>query len=235
MLAINIPNYSKISHRKFVDLGYKTIITTNYDYILEELLKDFYDKNEIGGNDSERKYSLYRYRQMGEIKIYHVHGEANVPSSICLGYEHYAGIIEKMINDISRKTKTNTKDPRILDIIKNPTESKGDKTWAIKFFTMDIDIVGLSLYESEIDLWWLITYRAFLKFAHSLGRKLINNKIRYHGIKSRDKGKEKIHIKKKNMLENMDIEYIEHDFLRNNYEASYIQIARKIKGKMESS
>lgn len=224
---INELDYKNMPHISFLDLEYKTILTTNYDYVLEELFEKYLDKERMEINDSETKYSLYRYKQFNGSRIYHIHGEANVPNSLCLGYEHYAGIIEKMRKEISVKSKTSGGTPRIIELLKQKKSYKNEQmNWAIHFFTDDIDIVGLELSESEIDLWWLITYRAYLKFSHPMGRKLINNQIRYHTTKKLDL-EEETNVRK-NMFKNMGIDYIEYDLIDKNYRTAYFKIAENI-------
>lgn len=72
------------------------ILTTNYDYMLELVLDSNYMKNRYPNGTREVKYSLYRQTQIGNMFFYHIHGEARYPSTLCLGYEHYAGYLAKM-------------------------------------------------------------------------------------------------------------------------------------------
>ena len=57
------------------------------------------------------------------------------------------------------------------------------KTWAEYFFTKNIFIFGLGLYECDFDLWWLISYRAKLLQENTYQ---INNKIYYFNVKTGD-------------------------------------------------
>ena len=50
-------------------------------------------------------------------------------------------------------------------------------SWVDKFFTDDISIIGLGLNFQEIDLWWILDFRAREKYT---GNKEINNKITYY-------------------------------------------------------
>lgn len=47
------------------------------------------------------------------------------------------------------------------------------------FFTHDIYIVGLKLDTNEIDLWWLLTYRAYLYYSNDSGLlKIMKNRVK---------------------------------------------------------
>ena len=47
------------------------------------------------------------------------------------------------------------------------------------FFTHDIYIVGLQLDTNEIDLWWLLTYRAYLYYSNdSQLKQIMKNRIK---------------------------------------------------------
>ena len=71
--------------------------------------------------------------------------------------------------------------PAIIWKIKDPTYEL--ETWAVKFFTEDVHIVGFGLKKAEIDIWWLLTYRASLIYANRFNaRKLITNKIVFHDV-----------------------------------------------------
>ena len=87
--------------------------------------------------------------------------------------------------------------------LRNPKYSTN--TWAEKLFTDDVNIVGLGLTQSEIDIWWLITYRATLLYANRFNcKELLNNKIVYHDIGD---------VFDENMrftLENLGVEYVFH-------------------------
>ena len=53
------------------------------------------------------------------------------------------------------------------------------KSWIDLFFTHDIYIVGLKLDTNEIDLWWLLTYRAYLYYSNDSGlMEIMKNRIK---------------------------------------------------------
>lgn len=157
------------------------IITTNYDYLIEQNL------NKAGWQVNfttvaNNKYNINNYNSVGDKKIYHIHGDIQHAQSICLGYEHYAGTLQHLREKIVTKNKVNEiSKPAIIWHLEKQN-SKID-SWATKFFTDNIHIVGFGLSQSEIDIWWLITYRAYLCYSNRFNAKnLIKNNITYHDV-----------------------------------------------------
>jgi hypothetical protein len=101
--------------------------------------------------------------------------------SICLGYEHYIGVVEKLRNELHSKQNNEIHKMKIKQILYG--ESPQLNTWGEQFYTSDIDIIGLDLSNDEIDLWWLITHRAYLFYSNYCGLKdKIKNTITFHDV-----------------------------------------------------
>ena len=75
---------------------------------------------------------------------------------------------------------------------RNTFEYAKAPSWLNLFFTHDIYIVGLTLDPCEIDIWWLLTYRAYLYYSNDSGlRKIMKNKIvLFYTDQERNKDKE---------------------------------------------
>lgn len=161
-------------HKKIKSLKINNIMTTNYDYLLEYV----YDKDfQYKGSLSE-KYRFDRIAQNSGVDFYHVHGFIDNPKTICLGYEHYVGISQKLRQEINKGPKNQKS---IVEIIKK--HLKPNNTWGEKFFTSDMAIVGLCLDQCETDLWWLITYRAMLYYSNLYSDdNFMKNNIVYYDV-----------------------------------------------------
>ncbi len=175
-------------HRAFTSAA-DCILTTNYDFLLEQSLDADIASLPFYPRQSQNKYNLKNPFRAGGKEVFHIHGDILRTQSICLGYEHYAGTLQHLREAIARKKKTGKEEkPSIIRILeKSPSSGASDSSvttaWAEKFFTDNVHIVGLGLSESEIDLWWLITYRAYLYYSDRFGAKsLIRNTIVYHDI-----------------------------------------------------
>jgi hypothetical protein len=158
--------------------NYRTVLTTNYDYALEG------GERWTNGGSRETRYSLHRkYSAVsGEMSktVWHIHGEAALPQTICLGYEHYAGSLQTMRGFLTigkRGAKPGIENiySRIEQLRANGSAADY-RSWMDYFFCADIDIAALNLGEGEIDLWWLLVFRSrLLKSA----KYPITNRIRY--------------------------------------------------------
>lgn len=166
-------------HRRLEMLPLDAFMTTNYDYLLEMVFNEGFKA--LKGN---KKYLFERTSIQAGREFYHLHGIASHKQSLCLGYEHYMGVVYHLRNDLNRN-ENKTGDKQRGMIIKQILY--GDKertnTWGERFYTSNIGILGLELSECESDLWWLITHRAYLYHSNYQGlRERITNKIVFYDI-----------------------------------------------------
>ena len=233
---VNLPKGA--IHYKLNGLDLKGILTTNYDLLLE---KTFDDKYAYDGSTSKK----YLFEKTGVVNtkcFYHLHGIADCPTSLCLGYEHYMGMVENLRKDLNTKKNNKPTEMAIKRILFG--EEPANETWGELFYTSNIGIIGLELSESESDIWWLITHRASLYYSdycslRSDGR--LSNTIIYYDIldqvkKDKDEDKEKrIHMEfaKKNKHKLLKNEHIEVKTVAigkdcNSYEEAYSLIIEDI-------
>lgn len=150
---------------------YDHFLTTNYDYCIEKAIDATCMSKLIRNDKRSSKYSLYRYNNVHDIKVWHIHGEAdsgrktNNHASILIGFEHYSDYLNK----IHQLVKSN--DGKGL----REQMEQAKENWVHKFFTNDIDMLGFGLDFTETHLWFLLNFRARL-----LRKKVsIKNKIRW--------------------------------------------------------
>ncbi|WP_294185774.1 SIR2 family protein [uncultured Sphingobacterium sp.] len=148
-------------HQLIREIPIKNIITTNYDFSLEGQ-----NSTPNTGLIRETTYSIFRRHESERKTYWHIHGDCLNPSSINLGYEHYCGQLQKMrdyvVNGTNYSSETVYKDSLMKRL--NQKKRTELQSWIDLFFTQDIHIFGLSLDLVEIDLWWLLTYRARNKY-----------------------------------------------------------------------
>lgn len=213
-------------HRALAEMA-DSIITTNYDYLIEYSLDKNFSVDDIpnSSKDSNNKYNLRNSISASEKEVFHIHGDLRKAKSICLGYEHYAGTVQHLRDAIATKKDVGgKKEPAIVLALKNQKNSTN--TWAEKLFTDNVHIIGLGLTQSEIDIWWLITYRATLLYSNRFNcRELLNNKIVYHDVG--DAFDENMRF----TLENLGVQYVFHHIpeKRNEYFLQkYLEISKSI-------
>lgn len=217
-------------HYAFTKLPVDSIFTTNYDYLVENSLNPEFNCANYPdtANMSNNRYNLKANRKIVGKTIYHVHGELKKPRTICLGYEHYAGTLQNMRTELN----TESKESGLLIRAALLDAGKSTNTWAEKFFSNNVDIIGFGLAQCEIDIWWLLTYRAYLFYSDRDGmRKLINNTITFHDVGTEPDPNMKY------ALENIHVQYQFHKLVQpisDEFYAAYLNIAEELKDKIES-
>jgi len=151
--------------RKFIDIGFDYILTTNYSYELECALlgKNTISKNELKdkmvyceGKAPQTKFLLSTFNRFKsdtkEYDIWHIHGEARRPESMILGHDYYGRLLCRYIERTGGYKNT------LFDELDNGKEVTMG-SWIDALFVGDVFVVGLGLDFSEMDLWWLLEYR----------------------------------------------------------------------------
>lgn len=190
-------------HERIMELGLADIMTTNYEYSLQDsslATKNFKNLGYI----RETAYGIFRHNRVGETRVWHIHGECSVPRSITLGYEHYGGLLQHMRNYVATGTDYVSKKNLAPLILRLERDKLRGHSWIDLFFTHDIHILGLSLDTSEIDLWWLLTYRA--RYVLQKGKKIVTNRIYYYyPSRFKEKSKDKLQLLEANQVVTVEI------------------------------
>lgn len=200
-------NWYHTIHAQIMRLPIQTYLTTNYDYALEQSVRpDFVRKP----STRELQYSRMRCQTVnvdGQTKtVYHIHGEIDASNSICLGFEHYSGILEKMRGDLLRGTHDSQIDNdshsfHLRDVLTGVEPA--DNCWYLKAFTEDVYILGFNIEFAEQDLWWLLDYR----YRKIRERKLpITNHIYFIDVDSEDDRKKSNIIARNTALAKFGVE-----------------------------
>jgi len=144
-------------HKKVLDLNLNHYMTTNYDLVFEKtVLNSDSPKNQ--GLVGEKRYSLFRRFDLDNRYFWHIHGEVSNPASIMLGYDHYAGALQK-IREYTTTSATYENFSKRSLIARLPS-TIAISSWIDLFFISDVHILGLSLDPVEMHLWWILAYRA---------------------------------------------------------------------------
>ena len=191
-------------HERLLRLPADTVLTTNYDYALERCLDPAAKRLR---NTRETTYSLRRFQCAGGRKVYHIHGECDYPRSICLGFEHYAGSLQRIREGIVNSTGAlgGGHTYQLADIM-NGLTPKPEDSWIYDFFLEDLYILGLELDACEIELWWLLSYRAKQIALHSLP---IQNQIHYLNVSiPSDQAEAKRIVRRERLLEAFNVHHV---------------------------
>jgi len=109
-----------------------------------------------------------------------LHGEANAPNSITLGFEHYGGQLQQLRNYVVSGTNYKNTEVNNLGSLHRRLR-KGEVTenvisWIDLLFRDEVHILGLGLGFEETDLWWLLTNRVRFQNQSEVSK----NKIIYY-------------------------------------------------------
>lgn len=162
------------------------IITTNYDYGIEWILKKCgYEQKVAHGLIPEQIYNIRTYKVFRNdktthtVKLWKIHGDSDSEriKSVTLGFDQYCGTIAKEYDYVKGEyaSNRNTRSNRLSVGASNPvcSASLKDKcggkkcfdgiSWIELFFTSNVYIVGFGMGFSEIDIWWLLNQYSRLK------------------------------------------------------------------------
>jgi len=183
-------------HTLIMNSKFDDVITSNYDYGFElsvwnDFLVDTERKRKYSLNNLEKTKSIFRGYTIptdkSSIRVWHMHGElidsrnnenstTEFPEqSILIGYSHYGKYLSEIKDFVDGKHKNYT---YIIQRLRN-NDNIGD-SWIDKFFTHNLDFIGLGLGFEEQDLWWLLNYRADKINSNERRDYNINNRIRFY-------------------------------------------------------
>lgn len=161
-------------HKELTKLPIQSIITTNYDFLLEYAFEPGISPR----IDSQTTFIDKPVECINGVNFYHAHGHAHAIKSICLGYEHYIKLVTHIRNALDIKSIHDKH-----ELVKNIKNNTVPNEWYYRFFSDNMYIIGLGLSESEIDLWSLLTQRASLYYRDCDGaHSAIQNRIVYYDI-----------------------------------------------------
>ncbi len=144
---------------EYADL-FDVILTTNYDHAIESAIAG--PLYQTACLMPESRYSLFRRTRANSKIIWHIHGDVNYAETILLGYDHYAGYLQKIRNyQVGPLTQEQIRSlyRHGPSITRNDAESVHLFSWIDHFLRDHLHIVGLGLDFTEIDLWWLLVYK----------------------------------------------------------------------------
>lgn len=174
-------------------IGFDYVLTTNYDTLLEQCVPSLAGlvEKRIPANT---KYLLDATAAggAGDAIVFHPHGIVEPSGSICIGYEHYMGYVQRLRERLIARDKSRESAWRLAYLMLGAMPLGG--TWEELFFTSDLAIVGLGMDYEESDLWELLTLRAaVLQTSDTLKRYLSHaskdeelNKITFYDVEPQE-------------------------------------------------
>lgn len=219
LIAQHLPVISDFSLiQQFTNLPMDVIMTTNYDYNIEMAIDATYNRRKQKASTTETKHSLNRYTVVNNRRIWHIHGEAFCPNSICMGYEQYCSHLSRLHTILTQPKQNYSKRPYLDHVLIH--EDDPNPPWPVLFFTHNIYIVGLQLSLMEIDLWWLLSYRRRLMLLRPDLK--INNEIHYYYREG------EANDEQRSLLETMGVTLHPMPIVRSNWLKMYMSISNQL-------
>lgn len=152
---------------------YQTILTTNFDDNLIKCAPKGKKTSQPTVSNKDRYLSCRMDLALSN-KLFFIHGYYNNPETICLGYDQYIKNLTKIQSFVTNYYSEKNK--KIISY--RGKNQRLVQSWVDFFFEPNttIDILGLSLCQEEIDLWWLLKHRS------KVFKRLQNNHIRYFDL-----------------------------------------------------
>lgn len=218
-------------HEDFMRLPVADVMTTNYDYVLETVIQPGF-KRDVKNYANTIRYSHRRRNTENDRNIWHIHGEIAHPETICLGFDHYTGYLHTLRDYLKREVSIEAglsqgllpRTGQLPKADKNGKYHNFGESWMELFFTHDIHIVGLSLDVCEIDLWWLLTYRAKLISSDPLMKEHIQNRIYFYTTNPAGQGDSPT----VSLFRRLHVECINEPRTGSDFESAYRNIATRI-------
>jgi|GEM_PF-1071703 len=220
-------------HRQIMALPFGNILTTNYDYALEKSVEpnaDYFRPSD-DFRARETKFSLFRRRTCGGKPIWHIHGEASVPTSIMLGHDHYtdhAAQVRRYFYQGAVYRGTGSFRSGLQRDIGTFDQSCDGRpySWVDLFVRDHVHIGGFSFDFSESLLWYLVSYRRRRR-EHLLraGYPLCPSEVTFYYFTDRET--EPRHLAIVEVLESFDVRCVAIDRSKGGYAAGWETLLKR--------
>ena len=160
---------------KLVNCDFDYVLTTNYSYEIEAALlgKETLLPKDISKlmnfhevDNAQKQFLINTFNQVGDVPVWHIHGEARKPGRMILGHYYYGKLLRRCVARLDgtkeivedKKTAYHGKEKEFARNIKAKRPQKIG-SWIDAFVLGDVHILGFGMDFSEADLWWLIEYK----------------------------------------------------------------------------
>lgn len=160
---------------RLVNCGFDYVLTTNYSYEIEAALlgneklspkqvAKLMNFHEV--ENAQTQFLINTFNRVGDVSVWHIHGEARKPDSMILGHYYYGKLLRRCVARLDGTREiTEDKKPayhgKEKEFIRNIKAKRPQRvgSWIDAFVLGDVYILGFGMDFSEADLWWLIEYK----------------------------------------------------------------------------
>ncbi|HEU5078698.1 MAG TPA: SIR2 family protein [Opitutaceae bacterium] len=220
-------------HRRLMELPFREVFTTNYDYALEKSVaaSENYALPSDDFGARETKFSLFRKRRAGGKNVWHIHGEAAMPTSIMLGHDHYTDYAAQARRyfyqgAVYRGTGAFRSGlQRDVGMFDQPSDGR-PYSWVDLFVRDNVHIGGFSFDFSESLLWYLVSYRRRRRdIMLRAGVPLSPSEVTFYYFSDREPDPRRLSIVE--VLESFDVRCVEIDRSKGGYAGGWENLIRR--------
>ena len=144
--------------KKLLEIPVDNYITTNYTFELEQesvfspSIAEYRKKRAYTKSvtKKDKQFNLFQHYLVGENKkVWHIHGDISIPSSVIMGNYYYG----KLLHEIENYVPNFMRRHGYSDKHGTPFS---EYSWVDSFLSKDVYMLGFGIDLSEIDIWWLI-------------------------------------------------------------------------------
>ena len=148
---------------EILDTGFDAVLSTNYSLEFEKSTIDGYSKHKVYSRykttkkqtSQQKQFGIYQCTELNDSNhslLWHVHGTSLRKNSMVMGQLYYGKLlveVTKRANEVNSWYRYSLKHH----------SSFVPKSWIDYFLIGDVHIFGFKLDFSEIDIWWLLSYK----------------------------------------------------------------------------
>lgn len=149
--------------KNILDVGFDSILSTNYSLEFEKSIIDSFTKNKAykyykvtqKQSNQQEQFGIYQATEIpygNNPLLWHIHGTALRKKSLVMGQLYYGKLLTEVTsraNAVNAAYALNNRD----------CNGYSPKSWVDYFLIGDVYIMGFSNDFSEMDIWWLLSYK----------------------------------------------------------------------------
>lgn len=148
---------------EILDVGFDVLLSTNYSLEFEKTAFTDFSKGKVikkykvtaEQTNTQETMGIFQCTELpckNNPLLWHIHGTALRKDSIVMGHHYYG----KLLTEVTKRADN-------VNRVYRSTQTKGSNfyplSWIDYFLIGDVYIIGFALDTSEIDIWWLLSYK----------------------------------------------------------------------------
>lgn len=162
MAADTFPD-QEVLIQKLLNTGFDTVLSTNYSLEFEKTTFPAFSEGKVKSSyrvtteqtNNQERFGIFQCTELpygSHPTLWHIHGTAIRKTSLVMGHHYYG----KLLTEVTQRAEKTFK---IYMSAQKTNSVFHPLSWIDYFLVGDVYIVGFSLDPSEMDIWWLLSYK----------------------------------------------------------------------------